>query len=340
MRHLRPARMAACLVAGMMLAAFGATQPTTRPPATATAPATAPTTASAPAERLVQWHVQHKPAAAEARKRSRLLVVVFFDPDAPACQDFQTHTLSVLGTRRLLGEFAAVKLNVTRGEGKKRFAATAAKATPLTQVFTPGGELLDSFPGCIIPARRFHERLGKSEAYWEAATARPATLQRRWKAAEARLWLSTREKSAGQIQALLKLPAKKLPKGLTPARLKLALGRAWELSKPQQARRHLLQARKLAPREADVAGEALLALCRIAKRTKKYKQAHQFCVEYIKAFPKGPAIGEAHYAKAVLEYSALDDRAAARATLLEFLEKYPDHPQAVRIRELLEVIKR
>lgn len=340
MRHVQVARITMALAAGLLLAALGATQPSTRPSATATAPATATATASAPAEKLVHWHVQYKPAAAEARKQDRLLVVVFFDPDAPACQDFEARTLSNLGTRRLLGGFAAVKLNVTKGEGKKRFAATGAKATPLTQVFSPGGELLDSFPGCIIPAGRFIERLGKSEAYWAAASARPATLQRRWQAAEARLWLSTREKSAGEIQALLKLPAKKLPEGLTPARLNLALGRAWELAKPAQAQTHLLQARKLAPREVDVAGEALLALARIAKRTRKYKQAHQFCVEYIKAFPAGPGIGQAHHTKAVLEYSALDDKAAAKETLRKFLEKYPDHPDAVRIRELLEVIKK
>jgi tetratricopeptide (TPR) repeat protein len=337
MKHARHARIALAILAGMLLAAIGATQPPRAP--SATGPATAPATASAPAERLVEWHLQHKGAADEARKRNCLLVVVFFDPDAPACQDYQARTLSDLQTRRLLGGFAAARLKVTAGDGKKRFAATGPKATPLTQVFTPAGELLDSFPGCIIPPGRLHERLGKSQAYWKAAAARPATVERRWEAAEARLSLSTRHKSAGEIQALLKLPAKALPEGLTQGRLKLALGRAWELSRPEQARTHLLAARKLAPKDAAVAGDALLVLSAIAKRDRKYKQAHQFCAEYIKAFPKGEGIGQAYHTKAVLEYSALDDRAAARETLSGFLEDYPDHPMAVRIRELLEAIK-
>ena len=123
--------------------------------ATSTAPATGPATATAPAERLVEWHRQYAAAAREARSRKVPLLVVYFDAEAPAWEALQQRTLQDIQTRRFLARFAAVRLDATAGEGKKRFQATGAKETPLTQVLSPEGDLLDSIPGAIIPAEEF-----------------------------------------------------------------------------------------------------------------------------------------------------------------------------------------
>ena len=305
-------------------------------PATSTSPATA--TASAPTERFVRWHGQYKPAAAEATKNKTLLLVVYYDADAPAWQAFDSQTLARRATRTFLADFAAARVNVKSDAGKKLFKATGAKETPLTQVLTPAGKLLDSIPGCIIPASLLIGRLSASQEYWSAATA-PATPATRWRAVRARLKLSTRHEAAGEIDKLLKLPPAKLPKGVSKAKLTLAKGVALVKTKPTQAAKLLAQAYKLAPDDADVGGEALLQQAAIAEKTKEYQQAYELCIKYIKAFPSGKGVWRAYKAKAVLEYLPLDDQAGARDTLEKFMEEYPDHPQVAKARRMLEAIK-
>jgi len=310
----------------------------TTPATAASAPATA--TASAPSIRLVQWHVEHKTAAAAARKRNTLLVIVYSDRDAPAWDDFDARTLRDVPTRRFLADFAALHLDATAGEGKKRFAATGAAEAPLTQVFSPAGELLDSLPGCIIPASKFRECLSHSVAYWKASLAKPFDAAARWRAAQARLALSSRAEAVGDIDGLLKLPAKKRPKGATEARLHLARGRALLLAKPAKARPSLEKALTLAPKDPAVGGEALLALGRLEAVGREYRKAHGHLQQYVKQFPKGPGIGEACYRKAVLEATALDDRAQAQKTLEAFIAAHPDDLQVVRAKRLLESLKK
>jgi len=314
-----------------------ATAPATTAPATS-APTTA--TASARAVRLVQWHVEHKPAAADARKRNTLLVIVYSDRDAPAWDDFDARTLRDVPTRRFLADFAALHLDATTGEGKKRFAKTGAAEAPLTQVFAPTGELLDSLPGCIIPASKFRECLSHSVAYWKASRAKPFDAAARWRAARARLALSTRAEAVGGIDRLLKLPAKKRPKGATDGRLRLARGQALLLAKPAKARRSLEKALSLAPKDPAVGGEALLALGRLEAVGRKYRKAHAHLERYVKQFPKGPGIGEACYRKAVLEATALDDRAQAQKTLTAFIAAHPDDLQVVQAKRLLDSLKK
>lgn len=315
-----------------------AAQPESRP-ATTSAPARSTAAATAPAERLVEWHGRYKAAAGEARKRNVLLLAVYYDPDAPAWEAFEEQTLRDIETRRLLARFAAARISVTGDEGRKALQAMRAKQTPLTQVFTPGGELLDSIPGAIIPAGEFRKKLKHSLACWKALATKPFAAAAQWKAIQARLRLSTREKTAAAIDKLLKLPEKQLPTGVTPAHLYLAKGRALFRGAPGRAEAHLRKARKLAAKNATLAQYVVVSMIQLAARARQYKKTHAYCVEYIRDFPKGSAIGQAYYYKAMVEMTGLDDRDAARKTLESFISKYPDEKGAVRARRLLNWLK-
>jgi len=306
----------------------------------ATAPSTSPTTASAPADRWVRWRPEYGAAAAEAAKRKIPLVVVYFDPDAPAWELFDEHTLQDGRTRRLLGKFAAAKLDVTTAEAKTRFLASGHKQTPLTQVFTPAGELLDSIPGAVMPAEKFLERLRQSLAYWRAATAKPFDSAKRWRAIQLRLKLSTRAEAVPDIEKLMKLPQRQLPADVTGAHLLLAKGRALFLAAPEQADRLLREARKLAPRKGILSGQVLMSLIELATSSHQYGKAHRYCAEYIRDFPAGTDIGRAYYCKAVVEATGLDDRSAALATLKKFMGAYPGNPEVVSARKLLESLEK
>jgi len=327
--------------AAVMLASgwLAASQPASGP-ATSTAPATGPATATAPAERLVEWHRQYDGAVREARSRKVPLLVVYFDPDAPAWEALQQRTLQDIQTRRFLARFAAVRLDATAGEGKKRFQATGAKETPLTQVLSPEGDLLDSIPGAIIPAEEFRERLACSLAYWKAVSAKPFDVAAQWQAVQARLKLSTRGQAAAAIDRLMKLPAGRLPQGVGPAHLHLAKGKALLSAAAKKAETHLRKARELAPKDPSAAGEALIAMIELALQASEYQKAHQYCAEYIKDFPSGPDIGSAYYYKALVEMTGLDDRAEAVNTLKQYLGKYGDDAGAVRARKLLQSLEK
>jgi len=308
------------------------------PAAAATQPASAP--ASAPAERVVRWHETHAPAAAEAAKRKCLLLVVYFDPAAPACEAFEQMTLTKDATRQFLADFAACRLNVNDPAKKQRFAKTGLTHTPLTQVFAPDGSLLDEMAGCILPASRFREQLRASLDYRAAATARPFDAAARWRAVEARLKLSSRREAVADIDKLLKLPAGERPAGVTPARLYLARGSAQRLMAPEQAREDFDKAIQLAPRDAAVAGKALLALADMAWGLNKAKDAHQQYSRYLKEFPAGPDVGTVAMRKAALESETLKDPAAGVKTLEAFIRKHPDDPKAVSAKALLDSLKK
>jgi len=312
--------------------------------AAATAPTTGPATssapASAPAPKLVHWQSRFDPAAAEAKKRRVPLLVIYGDPDHPASQAFDQMTLSDAATREFLSEVAAVRLDATRGEGKARFAKTGAKEAPLTQIFSPDGQLLDSRRGCIIPASRFRQRVSRSQAYWRAATTKPFDAAARWRAVEARLKLSTRAAAAGDIDALLKLPAGQRPRDVTPAALHLARGKALMYASAKQAEQSLRKAHELAPKDADVGGQAMLLLAEALFRAGRAEEAHGFCTRYIKAFPASEAVGSAYLTKARLEFLGLGKPAQARATLEAFLDQRSDDPLAVAARRLLDDVKR
>lgn len=307
----------------------------------ASEPATAPTTttATAPAERLVQWHSDFDRAVEQARKDGRLLLVVFFDPDAPAWEAFEVQTLQDIPTRRFLAEFAGVRVNAAAGEGKKRFQAAGGKETPLTQVLTPDGKLLDSIPGAIVPGEAFQRRLGGALDYWEAVGAKPFDAAAQWRAVQARLRTSTRQEAVAMIERLRRLPAGGLPEGVAPAHLDLAEGRAVMQSDPARAEKCLEQARQASGKAGPVASEALAALIELAAAGKQFKKAHQFCRDYIEGFPGGAEIARAYYYKAMLEMTALDDRDSAVKTLREFLQKHPDDKGAPGVRVLLESLE-
>jgi len=281
----------------------------------ATAPSTSPTTASAPADRWVRWRPEYGAAAAEAAKRKIPLVVVYFDPDAPAWELFDEHTLQDGRTRRLLGKFAAAKLDVTTAEAKTRFLASGQ-------------------------AEKFLERLRQSLAYWRAATAKPFDSAKRWRAIQLRLKLSTRAEAVPDIEKLMKLPQRQLPADVTGAHLLLAKGRALFLAAPEQADRLLREARKLAPRKGILSGQVLMSLIELATSSHQYGKAHRYCAEYIRDFPAGTDIGRAYYCKAVVEATGLDDRSAALATLKKFMGAYPGNPEVVSARKLLESLEK
>ncbi|OPX24537.1 MAG: hypothetical protein B1H04_01865 [Planctomycetales bacterium 4484_123] len=308
--------------------------------APATGIAAPPATTRPAPPRTVRWHSSQQPAAAEARKTGRLLVVVFHDPTHPASQAFEEMTLSDPATREFLADFIAVRLDATKGEGKRRLEKLKLGEAPLTCVYSPQGQLLDSIPGCIIPAGRFCQRLARSAAYWRAATSRPFDPAARWRAVQARLKLSTRAQAAAEIDKLLKLPTEKLPKDVTPAKLHLAKGMALLRSAPKQAEAHLNKARSLAAGDADTSAQALLTLAELYDRTGRTKAAHELYGLYIARFPRAGEVGRAYCAKAVLEWVGLNDQNRARKTLREFLSRYPDDTHAIRARGMLEMIGR
>ena len=304
-------------VSAVVLSLLAGQTPTTR---SSEVPGSKPASKPTP-PRVVHWHELYAPAASEAKKAGKLLVVFFFDPDAPASQTLEELSLDDKETRRFLADYAAVRLSAVAGEGKKRFAATGVKEAPLVQVFSPTGELLDSRAGAIIPAAKFCERISRSAAYWQAATTRPFTPARRWRAVQARLRLASRAKAVGDIDRLLKLPAAQRPAGVSEGMLRLARGRAWVRVKPDQAVKDLAAARKLAPKQAAVAGAASLELADLHARADRYKQAHALCAAYVKTWPDGPMIARACYRKGFLEAMALGQRVEALKTLNAFLEK-------------------
>ncbi len=324
--------LAGWLAAGGPAGGSGASTAPASGPATASAPA-ATATAAAPG---VRWHETYEPAVAEARKRDALLVVLYFDPAVPACDAFQEMTLSRAATKQFLGGFAACRLNVTDPGKKKRFAETGAKETPLTQVLTPEGKLLDSIPGCIIPASAFCERLQRSLDYRAAGAVRPVTPASRWRAVQARLGLSTRAEAMADIRALLKLDPKKLPAGLTPGRLHLAAARALPSEQRQTVRQHLEQALAAGPKDAEVGGEAILMMARQEAELDDPGPGMKLYARYIEEFPDGPGIAQAYLQKATLEFTARKDPGAAIKTLEEFIRKHPDDAGAVEARRLLE----
>jgi len=305
-----------------------------------TSPTTSPTTgpATAPAERVVQWHETYDPAATEARRRGAPLLVVYFDPAAPACEAFEEMTLSRPATRRFLADVAACRLNVTDAGKKKRFAATGAEATPLTQVLTPEGELLDSIPGCIIPASAFRERLEHSLDYLRAAASEPFDAAARWAAVRARLALSTRAEAVEDIDALAKMPREELPEGVTPARLHLARGEALA-AKPKAAAKELAKVLEMAPKDAAVGGRALLGLARLDARAGRLREAVEKYARYATEFPDGPHVGAACLRKAKLQYT-LGEAPAAVKTLEALLREHPDDPAVVDARRLLEDLRK
>ncbi len=310
--------------------------------AVTTEPASMPTTATAPTTApvipMVHWYGQHKSAAQRARKDNTLLLVVYMESSSPACQAFERLSLKRASVKRFLASFSAVKLDITTADGRKRFAGTGATETPLTRVFTPKGELLDSIPGCIIPASALLRRLEYSLDYWAASGAKPFTSSAQWKAIQSRLKLSTRVKTVRAIDKLLKVPVRKLPAGATPGRLILARGKALIFKKPAQAEKDLKKALKLGSGDPEAEGEALLELAYLSEKGEHYKAAHDYCRRYIKSFPAGPSVGRAYYTKAVLEFQALDDEAGARATLEQFIRDYPNDPKAVSAKHLLKIM--
>ena len=314
------------------------------PPMAGPAPSSGPSTAPGPIAtrparaRSPCWHHTYRPAVQEARRTGKLLVVIFHDPTHPASQTFDEMTLSDPATRKFLARFVTVKLDATRAEGKRRLAETAQHEAPVTCVYSPQGELLDTIPGCIIPAERFRRRVACSAAYWRAATSRPLDPAAKWRAIQARLKLSTRAKAAEDIDELLRLPPKKLPKGLTPAKLHLAKGMALMRSAPKQAEASLNKARASAGDDITTSARAVLVLAELYDRTGRLDKAHEFYGLYIERFPKASDIGRAYCAKALLEWVGLNDPSRARKTLREFLDRYPDDAHAIRAKEMLDML--
>jgi len=321
------------LVLSILPALAAAPAGETRP---ATSPATRPVTTTKAAPKLVEWHVEYAPAAAQARKDGKLLLVIYNDPAAPAGQTLEEVVLADHATREFLAAFSAVRLNATAGDGKKRFAKTGAKEAPLTQVLSPTGELLDFVGGCILPPSAFCERLRKSLAYWRAATAKPLN---RLRAAEARLALATRDKAGAEIDVLLK--AQKLSRG-ERARLHLVKALALVRARPKQADQQFRKAIDVGAGDHCLAGRAMLELAELKFSTGSgkadYQAARDLCARYVKQFPRGQDIGRARYDKALIEFLGLKDAAAARKTLKELLEKHPDDPRVVPARALLDRI--
>jgi TolA-binding protein len=298
-------------------------------------------TTSAPAERLVEWLTDVDQAVDAAKARSAPLVVIYLDEKAPADEQYIRQSLNEMQTRKFLADFAAARIDVTTEAGKAAFAKTGAAEPPLTQVFSAEGELLDSFPGAAIPATEFRARLGRSVAYLaaaKAASAAGAGPKEKQAMAEARLELSTRDKAVPIIDELIRPDVQ--PSGpdlvLAVARLHVLRGRALTFKDPAAAKAEFEQAAKLAPNDDASAGEALLALANLANVKKDYKAAHDLDAQYIQRFPKGPKIAQAYVAKALQEWTGLDERPTARATLEKFIKDYPDDPGVVTAKKWLE----
>jgi len=324
---MRMIAMAAAALAAAMASAGGSA------PATTSAP-------SEPVERVVQWHETYDQALTEATKRKCLLVVVYFDPADPAWEPFEDMTLKRPVTRRMLGEFAVCRLNVKDPAKKKRFTKAGGKSTPLTHVLTPDGKPLDVMIGCIIPSGRFCERLQTSLDWREATTAKPKDPAARWRGVQARLKLSTADKSVGDIDALLKTRAAKRPEGVTDARLRLARGLAQRKSAPDKARADFDKAVKQAGKDKYIAAEATLALADMEAALDNNDAAHTAYSKYLKQFPKGMDAGLAAVRKATLEFAAFDDVPGAKATLMKILRDNPDDSRAAEAKALLENIEK
>lgn len=304
----------------------------------AVAAASAPATASVPASRIavVNWHGEFDPAAAEARRRGVLLIVVFFDADSPTCQSYEEQALSDLALRQYLADFAAARLNGAGGDGLKRLKELGQSDTPVTTVYAPSGELLDVLPGAIVPGRALVQAMERSRRYWQEASVKPATPASRWEAVQARLALSTRDQAAAEIERLMNLPPEQLPPGATPGRVALAKGMALQGLANDRAQEAYEQAIKLGGDDAQAAGRALIRLGDLAGFRRQYPRALEHYRRYIRQFPKGPDVGQAYCGKAMIELLPMDSKAAAAETLKEFIHNYPDDPLVVRARELLE----
>jgi tetratricopeptide (TPR) repeat protein len=326
-----------------------ASAPATTVPATATTATAAgaerhskdeeAATASVPVEKVVAWHRQYARAMEEARQRNVPLLVVFYEPDAPAWERFERESLQDLSMRKFLTQFCAVQLDVRSPEGAAKFASAGGKDVPLSLVYSPDAELLERLPGAIIPASSLRESLQRVLNYYSSATTKPFDNAAAWKAVQARLLLASREKALPEINRLLELPAEKLPAGLSPMHLHLARGEAMMISDPKAAKEELELVAKGSP-GTETAGRAMLDLSQLALREKDYAKAHQLAGQYISAYPKGADIGKAHIQKALLEMTSLDDRPAAQKTLKEFIQKYPDDPVVVKAKDLLESLEK
>lgn len=319
----------------LLAAAVGVTQdlPTTAPDAT-TEPTTAPATAPAP-PRTVAWHRTYAEAADDARRRGTPLVAVYLDTDAPASEALAELTLADAGIAELLADFAAVKLDAAAGEGKALLAKARAGEAPVTQVLSPGGELLDSLPG-FVTAKTLRGRLEDALAWQRAVSATPFDPAARWRAVQARLGLSTRAEAVKDIDALLKRPAGQLPQGADHPRLRLARGEALSAADPARAQEDLQEALRLRAADEAVGGRALLELADLWFRTARPKQAVEACARYVEQFPDGPEAGRAWYTKAKVELLGVADPAKAAGTIEQFLRKRPDDLWAVRAQALLE----
>jgi len=322
-------RVTACAVLLAAVAGWAQDSPDA-PPGTSTAPASEP----APLP-TVTWHGTHDEAAADARKRPAPLAVIYVDPDAPASAAMVEMTLADPGIRELLAGFAAVKLNAAAGEGKSRLAKAGAGEAPVTQLFSPTGELLDSLPG-FATATTLGAHLEAVLAWQKAASTTPLTPAARWQAVQARLKLSTRPRAVKEIDALLELPADKLPSEADRGRLRLARGEALAWADPPRARKDFAEALCLGAKDPAVGGRALLELADLSFRRGLPKRAVASCARYIERFPGGPEVGRAWYTKAKIELLGLNDPVSAAGTLEKFLDRRGDDPWAVKAEALLE----
>ncbi len=293
-------------------------------------------TASAPSVAVVEWQTDLAAAQADAKKRGVLAIVIYTDADTPACEAYNDQTLARSGVRRFLADWAAVKIDVATDEGKKLLAAAKAEEPPLTQVFLPGGELLDSFVG-YSPERTLLERLGHAVDYMAAVSAKEQTPELEWKAIQARLGTSTAAKVAPKLEALAK--GDRLPTGVSRAKVLLALGQLDAAIAPDKADAVFQDAIKNAGDDKHVAAVALIGRARLAGAKKQYPQARSLCEEAAKTCTASPEVGQAYMLKATIEYMGVGDPTAAKATVDEFIRKYPDDPIIKSARDLQEVLK-
>ena len=319
-----------------------ASQPASRP---ATEPTSLATTQSASqpasAPTSLTWMTAFDEGLAQAGKADSLMLVFWFDPESPACQAMQDKTFAQAELVRALRGLALVRLDVTREGNKPRFAGQRAKRPPLTQTYSPASQLLDSLPG-FLDGPGVLAMIQRSQQFLAAdrqGRATPDDAQRRWAKVQARLALSSRAQAGEDIDWLLARKPGQLPPSITPARLQLALGQATQQTDPVKARQAFEQARTLAGEDTVSAACALLGLAELAIQAESYSRAHDLLDQYIREYPAGQSIGKVAIRKASIEINALDNRPAARATLEEFLRKYPDDPAVVQAKELLEALK-
>lgn len=286
--------------------------------------------ASAPA--VVKWADNYEAAKAEAKTRNVPLVVIYLSDYVPASEGLAKRVLGDLGIKTLLADFAAVKIDANSDAGRPLFEATKQANPPLTQIFAPAGELLDSFPGGVSP-EFFENHLKATRNYCQAADQKPQTPQSKWEAAQARIVLSTRAKAIPLLDELAKAP----PEGVAAEQVKLAKAQALLPGDKPAARKLAEEVLKSAGDKFETGGEAMLLLASLAEGDKDYKAALDHTYKYIKTFPKGPKVGLAYYRKAILEMQ-LNDRPAAVATLKFFVENYREDPGVGAARELLQAL--